>query len=269
MLPEIVERLGQLQFQGASRGPVIAEGAHVGRDCHLGHGAVLYPGVAIGDECIILDCAVLGRIPISNGTTTRPISSGFGRLAIGDGTIIGAGAVIYTAATLGKRVLIGDLASIREGSRVDDGAIIGRGTMLLYDCIVGRFSRIQDQAHLVGNMIVEEHVFIGMGVVATNDSDVYLSRFGINSTPPRGPVVRRLAAVGAGATILPGIEIGEGAFVAAGSVVTHDIEPWTIVMGVPARAVRTVPNEWRTAVVDGAARIDKAWAERTGQLISA
>jgi UDP-2-acetamido-3-amino-2,3-dideoxy-glucuronate N-acetyltransferase len=267
--PNIAERLRRVDFKGTSLGPVVAEHARVGRNCYLGHGTVVYPGVSIGDQCVILDGAVLGRIPISNGTTTREIVSEFGSLTIGDGSIVGAGAVLYSAASFGRRVLIGDLASVREGAQIGDGVIIGRGAMLLYDCTVGRFSRIQDQVHLVGAMVVEEHVFIGMGVVATNDNDVYLSRFGISRQQPRGPIVRRLAAIGAGATILPGVEIGEGALVGAGSVVTRDVEPWTIVMGVPARAVRAVPDEWQAAVIDGAAAMDTAWLESATQLAPA
>src|SRR6185503_13994395 len=142
-------------------------------------------------------------------------------------------------------------ASLREGCRVSDRAIVGRGTMALYNCSIGPFARIQDQVHLVGDMVVEEHVFLGMVVVTTNDNDVYLTRFGLAAREQRGaPILRRFAAVGAGATILPGVEIGEGALVGAGAVVTRDVAPWTIVAGVPARMMRPVPPEWRERVMD-------------------
>jgi acetyltransferase-like isoleucine patch superfamily enzyme len=181
-------------------------------------------------------------------------------VTVGDGSIVGANSVLYTDLRLGERVLIGDLASIREGCVVGDHAIVGRSVMMLYNCTVGAYTRVQDQAHLVGDMQIEEHVFIGMQVVTTNDNDVYLRRFGLPSpTAARGPAIRRYAAVGAGATILPGVEIGEGALVAAGAVVTRDVEPWTIVAGVPARVMRPVPIDWRERVLASAER-----AERTG-----
>jgi serine acetyltransferase len=63
--------------------------------------------------------------------------------------------------------------------------------------------------------------------------------------------------VGAGATILPGMEIGEGALVAAGAVVTKDVAPWTIVAGIPARVMRPVPDEWRQRVVQAAVRAER------------
>ena len=55
--------------------------------------------------------------------------------------------------------------------------------------------------------------------------------------------IRRAARVGGSSCILPGIEIGEEAFVAAGAVVTRDVPPRTLVMGVPAKAIRDVPEE--------------------------
>jgi len=121
--------------------------------------------------------------------------------------------------------------------------------MILYNCRIGARSRIQDQAHIVGGMIIEEDVFIGMAVTTTNDNDVYLTRFGLAPTELKPPIIRRFAVVGAGATILPGIEIGEGAVVAAGAVVTHNVPAWTVVAGVPARHVRQIAPELREKII--------------------
>jgi acetyltransferase-like isoleucine patch superfamily enzyme len=252
-MDDIAALLGGIRFRDLPGGSALAHAAEVGRNCFLGRGVSIYPGVVLGSDCIVLDGAVLGRIPISNGSTTRPVASAFGTLSIGAGSIVGANAVLYTSSTFGRGTLVGDLASVREGCRIGDGVVLGRGVMVLYDCEVGAFSRIQDQAHLVGNMVIEEHVFVGMGVMTTNDNDVYLTRFGLGGKEQRGPSIRRLAAIGAGATILPGLEIGEGALVGAGAVVTRDVPAWTIVAGVPAREIRTVPEEWRALIADAAA----------------
>jgi acetyltransferase-like isoleucine patch superfamily enzyme len=249
--------LESINFRTGEHGSAIADGASVGQNSYLGRGVILYPGVQVGASCTILDGAVIGRIPISNGTTTRPVHSAFGAVVIGNGSVIGCNAVIYTDNTFGARVLIGDLASVREGCRIGDGVILGRGVMALYNCSVGAYSRIQDQVHLVGDMVVEEHVFIGMGVVTTNDNSVYIGRFGIGGGKQRGPTIRRYAVVGAGATILPNLEIGEGALVGAGAVVTRDVPPWSVVTGVPARVVRPIPDDWRAHVIEGAARLEQ------------
>jgi len=61
--------------------------------------------------------------------------------------------------------------------------------------------------------------------------------------PLRGATLRRACRIGGGAVLVPGVEIGEEAFVAAGSVVTADVPSRKVVMGVPARLVRDVPDE--------------------------
>jgi acetyltransferase-like isoleucine patch superfamily enzyme len=252
---DVVASLEAVEFEQLASGSAVAKGSTLGAGTFLGRGATVYPGVAIGDGCVVLDGAVVGRMPIPTATTTRPVATAFGTVVVGANSIIGANAVLYTNTRFGSNVLIGDLTSIREGCDVGDGAVVGRGVMALYECRIGRFSRIQDQVHLVGDMVVEEHVFVGMGTVTTNDNDVYLARFGHSSSdgPQRGPTLRRLAMIGAGSTILPNLEIGEGAFVAAGAVVTRDVPAWTVWAGVPAREVRPVPDDWRAKVEAAAA----------------
>ncbi len=254
-LAEVTHALGQIEFERLPSATAIASGVVIGEETYVGGGATLYPGVRVSRGCIVLDGAVIGRLPIATQTMTRPVTSAFGTVEIGEGSIVGSHAVLYTNTRFGRNVLIGDLASVREGCEVGEGAVLGRGVMALYDCSIGPFSRIQDQVHLVGNMVVEEHVFIGMGTVTTNDNDVYLSRFGRSGTDQqqRGPTIRRLAVIGAGSTILPNVEIGEGAFVAAGAVVTRDVRAWTVWAGSPAREVRAIPDEWRAQVEEAAA----------------
>ncbi len=231
-------------FSIGSRPSAVAPGAVVDSRAYLGNWVTIYPRVHLGSETTVMDGVVLGRPPIPNATVTRPVRTEFLDLAIGAGTIIGCNSVIYTGTRIGKRVLIGDLASIREGCSIGDDVIIGRGVMVLYNCQIGARSRIQDQAHLVGNMIIEEDVFIGMGVTSTNDDEVYVNRFGHSKLNLQGPTIRRFAVIGAGATLLPGVEIGTGAMVAAGAVVARDILPWTVAAGVPAQYLRDISPDW-------------------------
>jgi acetyltransferase-like isoleucine patch superfamily enzyme len=229
---------------------VIAEEAIIATSAYIGNHVTIYPKVRVGEEVIVLDGAVLGRLPISNASTTRPIPNDFSDLIIGAGTIIGCNAVIYTGSRIGNRVLIGDQASLREGCDIGDQVIIGRGVQVLYECKIGNRSRIQDQVHLVGNLIIEEDVFIGMGVMTSNDNNVYLARFGLAGLELQGPIIRRFAVIGTGAVLLPGVEIGTGAMVAAGAVVTRDVAPWTVVAGVPAHYLKDIPSEWHQQIVE-------------------
>lgn len=229
---------------------VLAEGSSLGDDVTIGNNVTLRSGVSIGDSCTLFDGVTIGRAPLATGTMTRKIRATPGNTSIGRASIIGANAVVYSDVFIGERVLIGDLASIREGCAVGDDAVVGRGVMLMYDVKVGPRTRIIDGAILTGGMIVEADVFIGPGVLTTNDNEVYLKRFGLNPFIIEGPIVRRFAVVGTGANIAAGVEIGVGAIVAPQAIVTHDVAPWTVVAGVPAKPLRAVEESDRRKLLE-------------------
>jgi acetyltransferase-like isoleucine patch superfamily enzyme len=222
----------------------------LGDNVTIGNNVTLYPKVNIGDNCRILDGAVIGRLPISAGNTNLPLLDDYRPVEIGPGSVIGCNAVLYTGITLGKQVLICDLSSVREGCVLHDQVVLGRGVLVNYDTQIGKRSRIMDSTHITGNMVIEEDVFISCAVATTNDNDVYLTRFGSSSHQVQGPIVRRFAVVGANAALMPGIEVGEGAMVASGAVVTKDVSPWKIVAGVPARHFRDISAEWREQILN-------------------
>src|SRR5687768_9577675 len=103
---DIAVLLGGIRFRDLPGGSALAHTAEVGGNCFVGRGVTIYPGVILESDCIVLDGAVIGRIPISNGSTTRPVLSAFGTLSIGAGSIVGANAVLYTSSTFGKGALV-------------------------------------------------------------------------------------------------------------------------------------------------------------------
>ncbi len=220
-------------------------------DLTLAHGVevaanvTFYPNVVVGPNTKILEGSIIGRPPMYTGTINRPLDSGDATVRIGADCIIGANCVLYTHQQIGNKVLIGDLASIREGCRLEDETVVGRGVMMMYDTIVKARSRIIDGAIITGNMLIESDVFIGPGVTTVNDNDVYLKRFGLIPFNVKGPRVRRFALIGSGATVAADIEIGMGAVVAPGAMVTKDVAPWTVVAGVPARETRKIDKHSR------------------------
>jgi acetyltransferase-like isoleucine patch superfamily enzyme len=109
---------------------------------------------------------------------------------------------------------------------------VGRGASVENDVRIGERVRMQTGAYVTAWSVVEDDVFIAPGALLTNDPTAG------RRTPDmelRGATLRRGCRIGAGAVLLPGIEVGADAFVAAGAVVTRDVPPGALVMGVPAR----------------------------------
>ncbi len=223
-------------------GVVVEEGASVGPDCVVGHYAVLRAGTRVGAGVRIDDHAVVGKLPMraANSATTaggEPPTPA----KIGDGCLIGAGAVIYAGATLGPRVLVADLATIREEVEIGEGTIVGRGVAVENKCRIGRFCKLETNAYVTAFSVLEDRVFVAPGAVTTNDN--FVGRTEERFKHFKGVTVRKGGRIGAHATILPGVTIAEDTLVAAGSLVTRDTEPRRIVAGVPARDFREVPRE--------------------------
>jgi acetyltransferase-like isoleucine patch superfamily enzyme len=118
--------------------------------------------------------------------------------------------------------------------------VIGRSSAIDNDVAIGARVRIQANCYITGHTIVEDDVFVGPGVTTTNDHTMARLEPGPPLDPPR---LRRGCRVGGGVVLCPGVEIGEEAFLAAGAVVTKDVPARAVVMGVPAREVRSVPDE--------------------------
>ena len=221
---------------------VIGEGAIIGEDVELQDNVVIFPGTVLGPGVTVFPNSTLGRPPKKTGALARPLPESLGPLCIGAGSVVGASCVLYAGTTIGDDALIGDLVSIREGCKLGKAVLIARCTTVNYEALIGDGTRIMDSSHITGCMVIEDHVFIGPGVITTNDNT--MGRKGHASLAQiGGPVVRRGAAIGANATLLPAVEIGELSIVGAGSVVTRNVPPRSIVMGVPARVVREVPEE--------------------------
>jgi UDP-2-acetamido-3-amino-2,3-dideoxy-glucuronate N-acetyltransferase len=145
---------------------------------------------------------------------------------------------------LGRDVKIFGFANL-YGCSVGDETQIGCYVEIQKNAVVGMRCKISSYTLICAGVVIEDEVFIGPRVCFTNDVLPRACR--ADGTPKREgdwrlvpTLVRRRASIGAGAVILPGVTVGEGAIVGAGTVVTHDVAPRAVVVGNPARVIRTL-----------------------------
>jgi acetyltransferase-like isoleucine patch superfamily enzyme len=202
--------------------------------------AVVYPGTVIGEGCQILDYAVVGKQPTLSPRSTAKREE-LPPLELGAGTVVSTGAVVFAGTTVGQRVVVGDQACVRERCTIGDDVVIGRGSLVENDTSVGTLTKIQAHAYITAYSLLEENVFIAPCVITTNDN--FMGRTEKRHELVKGPTIRRGARVGGGAVLLPGIEVGEEAFVGAGAVVLRDVPARAVMVGSPARQIREVPDD--------------------------
>ena len=139
------------------------------------------------------------------------------------------------------RIFQPDLVNL-YGCEIGADTKIGAFVEIQKQATIGRRCKISSHTFICEGVAIEDEVFVGHGVMFTND------RFPRATNPDGSPqteadwrviktTVRRTASIGSNATILCGVEIGEGALIGAGAVVTHNVPPFAIVAGVPARVI--------------------------------
>ena len=202
--------------------------------------AIVYPGTVVGDDCKILDYAVVGKQPTLSPRSTAKKEE-LPPLELGAGTIVSTGAVVFAGTRIGERVIVGDQSCVRERCQIGDDVVVGRGSLVENDTTIGALTKIQAHAYITAYSTLEDNVFIAPCVATTNDN--FMGRTEKRHELIKGPTIRRGARVGGGAILLPAIEIGEEAFVGAGAVVIRDVPPRAVVVGSPARQIREVPGD--------------------------
>ena len=202
-------------------GLVLSPTATVGRDVVFGAHVVVHAGVVLGDGVVVQDGAILGKQPVFGPALVqrgRPAAAG---LVIEEGARIGTHAVVFAGAHVGagrdrRRPGLRPRAfPHRRRTRSS-----GRATAVDNDVVVGARVRLQSNVYMTAYSVVEDDVFVGPCAMTTNDDTIGRMRPG---EPMRGATLRRACRIGGGAVLVPGVEVGEEAFVAAGAVVTNDV----------------------------------------------
>lgn len=155
---------------------------------------------------------------------------------IGKNALIRSNSIVYNDVEIGKNLKTGHGVTIREKTYIGDNVLIGTNTIIEGHCSIGNNVSIQSNVYIPTNTIIEDYVFIGPCACFTNDKYPIRVDFDL-----KGPVIKRGASIGANSTFLSNIEIGEGAMVAAGAIVTMDVPEYFLAIGAPAR-IKPLPK---------------------------
>ena len=155
--------------------------------------------------------------------------------------------VVASDVKIGRDVKIYDFVNL-YGCEIGDESKIGTFVEVQKGAKIGRRVKVSSHTFICEGVTIEDEAFIGHGVTFTNDlyPRATTSSGGLQTDADWKvipTVVRRGASIGSGSTILCGIEIGEGAIVGAGSVVTKDVPAGMIVAGNPAKVLRPIERQ--------------------------
>jgi acetyltransferase-like isoleucine patch superfamily enzyme len=216
-----------------------------GTRCYFGTGCKVQGPAQLGNRVFVGDRATVGfpnqhQIIQFQKCETQTPSEKSETTIIGNNCIIRAGSVIYAGSVLDDDVRMGHNVLIREQVKIGSKSTIGTGVTIDGNSIIGSKVSIQTGVYIPWRTRIEDNVFLGPHCILTNDKYTMRTPYEL-----QGPVIRRGASIGAGAVILPSIEVGTESVVGAGAVVTKDVAPKTIVYGVPAKTYLTVPDNWK------------------------
>ena len=144
-------------------------------------------------------------------------------------------AIIDEGATIKKGTKIWHFCHIMSGAYIGENCSLGQNVFVATGVRLGNNVKVQNNVSLYTGVICEDDVFLGPSMVFTN---IINPRSAIvRKDQYQSTILRKGATVGANATIVCGIEIGEYAFIGAGAVVTKDVSPYALVVGTPAKQI--------------------------------
>jgi UDP-2-acetamido-3-amino-2,3-dideoxy-glucuronate N-acetyltransferase len=138
-------------------------------------------------------------------------------------------------ATIGDDTKIWHFCHVMAGAVIGQRCNLGQNVVVMPGTVIGNNVKIQNNVSIYEGVVLEDDVFCGPSCVFTNviNPRSHVSR----KSEYRRTLVRRGASIGANATLVCGVTLGEYCFVGAGAVVTSDVLPFALVVGVPARRV--------------------------------
>ena len=200
---------------------LISAGAILGSNVYVGAFSIIHDGVTIGNESRIGSHCEIGVFTDLASKKT---------LVIGENSHIRSHSVIYIGSSFGDELTTGHRVTIRENTTAGTNFQVGTLGDIQGDCTVGDYVRLHSNVHVGKSSKIGNFVWIFPYVVLTNDphppSDVCI-----------GVTIGDYSVIATMSTILPGVNISEGALIGAHSLVNRDVASDTIVAGVPAKTI--------------------------------
>ncbi|MFP3867146.1 MAG: acyltransferase [Desulfobacteraceae bacterium] len=153
-------------------------------------------------------------------------------VVLGKGACLRSGTIIYADVRVGDHFQTWHHVVIREKTVIGNHVAVGANTFIDAQVTIGDFVKIKPNCFIPTHVIIGSRVFLGPSVTLANDRYPPKLR---DRYVPEGPVLEDGVSLGAGVVVCPGVRIGQDSFVAAGAVVTKDVPPKTMVMGVPGK----------------------------------
>jgi acetyltransferase-like isoleucine patch superfamily enzyme len=194
--------------------------------------ALVYPGV------VWLGARDLGPFVVV-GHPARGEAPGRRETRIGPGAVLRSHTVLYAGNVIGRDFQTGHGVLVREDNEIGDDVSVGSGSVVEHHVRIGRGVRLHSQVFVPEFSVLEDGCWLGPRVVLTNAKYPRSPRV---KDELKGPHVERGAKLGANVTVLPGVRIGRDALVGAGAVVTADVPARAVVVGNPARVIKTLDD---------------------------
>lgn len=208
----------------------ISKKASIGLNVKVGDGAIIYDNVVIGDNTIISNHCVIGE-PLNdyyqNDNYINP------KTFIGNSSLIRSHTIIYAGSSFGKKFSTGHRVTIREDSIFGEQCRVGTLSDIQGNVVFGDYCWLHSNVHIGRTSKIGSYVFIYPYVVFTNDPH-----------PPsnicKGPTVNDFSQIAVGSVLLPNIKIGKHCLIGASSLVSKDVEDFSLVAGNPAKFIKDI-----------------------------
>ncbi|OQY85468.1 MAG: transferase [Chloroflexi bacterium UTCFX4] len=191
---------------------------------------VIHPNVFFATDPTLGAFVIIGEPP-------RGKNSGELVTRIGARAMIRSHTVIYAGNVIGDDFQTGHGVLLREENEIGNNVSIGSHTIVEHHVKIGDNARLHSNVFVPEFSVLEENCWLGPNVVVTNARYPQSKNVKENL---RGAHIKRGAKIGANATLLPGVVIGENALVGAGAVVTRDVPDGAVVIGNPARVIKSI-----------------------------